>query len=381
MNLAPPPTPFPGFDNSSTESSPEEFLQFLREFISKSLSAGRIPYEATWITVITTLSDHLLASFNLPGDVPWSDLYAKVMLMDATLEVIHRVGGCVDGIFTAPGDVAVTLFARLFKLCFVLDLWLDAEPLDETMDITPVALRQKVFSVTIGILRCLGSYLTTSADTKEPGWQILRKILLECLNITDDLVSNPQPTSPIAIMIFSESRIHRLDDMEPPDPDAPLVLIIEHASQVPLVLSILLEISVNTITPLLLSQWFITDLTRRLFETLTVVFNYTFSCPTTSAIRARALFKIVTCINIYSKSMLDRTPWNHILYRLLRYRLDEGPLPGWDVVDKLLCEIYCEGVIVSPTKAEVMVVISSLQTEVWRDAHVYARTFRVQRRL
>lgn len=179
------PLPFPILHNPNGDASPEGLLDFLRNLISKDLGgdpARRIPAtEQDWVTVVIALTDSFLASFPTPDTVAWDGIRERIALVDAVLDLIHRVTERVDGIFTDPKRLADKLFVRLLDLCVVLEAWLevDVSPLD--VNLSPLALRTKANRVIIVILRSLGS--SSLGTVSEHLWKQLRRILIECLDI------------------------------------------------------------------------------------------------------------------------------------------------------------------------------------------------------
>src|ERR1700685_1785932 len=179
--------PVPSFQNPDADTSPKQFLGFLRKLVADNLNSDpsiRIPAsnKETWITVINGLSDHFLASFPTSNVVSWSTMHEKLDLIEITLEIIQRVTGRVDGLYSGPGDAVKATFVRLLHLCSALDSWLDvAIPIEDGVP-TPHRLREKAFRVAVDLLRHLGG-ITTSGGHSTPSWKTLRGILIECLDV------------------------------------------------------------------------------------------------------------------------------------------------------------------------------------------------------
>jgi len=109
-------------------------------------------------------------------------MHEKLDLIKITLEIIQRVTGRVDALFSGSEDAANTMFVRLLNLCSALDSWLDVNiPIEREMP-TPLQLRDKTFKVAVDLLRHLGD-ITTSGGSNPPSWKTLRRILIECLDV------------------------------------------------------------------------------------------------------------------------------------------------------------------------------------------------------
>lgn len=182
--------PVPSFQNADLDdASPKQFLAFLRNLVIQDLNGDpsiRIPASgrAGWVTVITELSDHFLASFPSSNVVPWNAMHDKLELIEITLEIIQRVTARVDALYSGPGDAAKHLFARLLSLCSSLDFWIDFGVTVEAGIPTPQHLSEKTFSVAVDLLRCLGGNVMAGGCNDEPTWKILRNILIECLDVS-----------------------------------------------------------------------------------------------------------------------------------------------------------------------------------------------------
>jgi len=192
MNI-PPSTPFPvsTFQNKNVDASPKQFLGFLRKLVADNLDGDpsiRIPASGkdSWMTIINGLSDHFLVSFPTSNVVEWSAMHEKLDLIKITLEIIQRVTGRVDALFSGSEDAANTMFVRLLNLCSALDSWLDVNiPIEREMP-TPLQLRDKTFKVAVDLLRHLGD-ITTSGGSNPPSWKTLKRILIECLDVAQGI--------------------------------------------------------------------------------------------------------------------------------------------------------------------------------------------------
>lgn len=222
------PFPVPSFQNSASDASPTQFLGFLRTLVVENLEGDpfiRIPStdRASWVTVISGLSDHFLASFPTLNMAPWNAMREKLELIEITLEIIQRVTVRVDAMYSSPDEAAKKTFARLLSLCTALDSWIDADINVEDGVLTPSHLRVKAFEAGIGILRHMGQTITTDGGSDESTWRTLKNILVECLEVTQgghlcnfahlrhshapDCIALPGPfQTPISIILFDKPR-------------------------------------------------------------------------------------------------------------------------------------------------------------------------------
>lgn len=188
MNTAPTSTPFqvPGFNGADNNATPTEFLKFLRslttQYLGENTSRITSDNKDTWVTIVDGLTDHLLGTFPPPDIVSWDTMKEKIVMTEATLEVIGRVFLRVDGIYDASGDLVRKLFARLLDLCRVLDVWIETEVLISKDSISPSHLKERALSVLTSILRGLGDGVSATPEQSKPYWQTLRSVLQECVD-------------------------------------------------------------------------------------------------------------------------------------------------------------------------------------------------------
>ena len=190
MSAVPPSTPFPvpGFNASSSNATPAQFLEFLRSLITQYLgdTSPRILSSAktAWATIVDGLTDHFLGPFPLPDFVTWETMQEKVEITEATLEVIRRVFMRVEGIYNGSEVLVRKMFARLLDLCRTLDLWVDIEILSGDQAYTPGYVKEKALSLLVFLLRGLGNNIPPPSDQQyQPSWKTLREILKECVDV------------------------------------------------------------------------------------------------------------------------------------------------------------------------------------------------------
>ena len=190
MSAVPPSTPFPvpGFNASSGNATPAQFLEFLRSLITEYLgdTSPRIlsSAKAAWVTIVDGLTDHFLGPFPLPDIVAWETMLEKVEMTDATLEVIKRVFMRVEGIYNGSEVLVRKMFARLLDLCRTLDVWVDVGILSGDQAFTPGYIKEKTLGLLVFLLRGLGNNTPPPSEQQyQPSWKTMREILKECVDV------------------------------------------------------------------------------------------------------------------------------------------------------------------------------------------------------
>lgn len=181
--------PVPEFGNGTGKATPAEFQTFLRSLLTQHLddSCRRIPAAdaASWITVVNGLAEHFLATFPLPGIVPWNALKGKVEMTDITLDVVRRVFLRVDGIYSNSQDFIRKISVRLLDLCRALGVWLDEhEDLGEA-DLSPLHLKQKAEEILVSVLRDMTTSAVVPSGQDTCDWQIFRDVLGQWITVCD----------------------------------------------------------------------------------------------------------------------------------------------------------------------------------------------------
>ena len=190
MSTVPTSTPFPvpGFNSSSSNATPAQFLEFLRSLITQYLGETSPPIlssaKTAWVTIVDGLTDHFLGQFPLPDIVSWETMEEKVEMTEATLEVIKRVFMRVEGIYNGSEDLVRKMFARLVDLCRILDVWVDVGILSGDRAFTPGYIKEKALGLLIFLLRGLGDNSPSPSDHQcQPSWKTLGEILKECVGV------------------------------------------------------------------------------------------------------------------------------------------------------------------------------------------------------
>jgi hypothetical protein len=136
-------------------------------------------------------------------------------------------------------------------------------------------------------------------------------------------------------------------------------------------LSIVLDILSRTVCPAVPSQWFLTDIIRRTTEAARSIIDYYLSpsCSTTSIRRARSLSRIATSTaSLLSLSTGFENALGNLIYRLVLYRLQQGPKVGWENVDIALGQIFDASPDPLPLYQNIVPALDILRTENWGDA-------------
>jgi serine/threonine-protein kinase ATR len=184
---APPSTPFAlrSLGGADKDTSPEEFLDFLRALIKEHLNdSARISASnsESWVGVIQGLSDHFLTPLPSGHESTWAAIGEKIQLVEITLEVLQRATVRVESLYGGRTEFAKHMFVRLLELSNSLDSWMDVVFESPNNLLTPSELRAIVFQGVVSLLRCLGNGVTTPNDSEEPTWKILRTIVGECID-------------------------------------------------------------------------------------------------------------------------------------------------------------------------------------------------------
>ena len=105
----------------------------------------------------------------------------------------------------------------------------------------------------------------------------------------------------------------------------------------------------GAINPHLLSQCYLIDVTTRTFNVVGRTFDYIFSplCATTGKKRVDAIARLLSAIARFYPLPENFIPsWYAMRHSLVMRRLQDGPDPSWDQVDRKLCEL-CRDLIPS----------------------------------
>jgi hypothetical protein len=90
------------------------------------------------------------------------------------------------------------------------------------------------------------------------------------------------------------------------------------------------------------------------------------ACSTASAKRARSLSRVVlSAASLISLSTGLEGALSDMIYRLLLYRLQEGPRTGWGNVDNALRDIYEAKLSIIHPRQSILIALDVLRTENW----------------
>lgn len=139
-------------------------------------------------------------------------------------------------------------------------------------------------------------------------------------------------TFPFAASLFCRPRLRLLNpDGHLPSQDQ-VTMIFSSNTEIPRFLSLIIDITVNTLHPTLLCDWFLFDMEQKVAENVQQSFEYCLSAPST--VRAQALTKILLMLPSKILETKESTPLVVLPYRLLRERLLAGPSSTeWDIAD------------------------------------------------
>jgi hypothetical protein len=152
--------------------------------------------------------------------------------------------------------------------------------------------------------------------------------------------------------------------------NAEFSVVVESASQLPLFLTLLLDLVSKSLSPALLSQWFFVDVIRKVLGTATAVLRFCLSssCTTTSAKRARSLEQLVkSATALLALSSGSEDTIENLFTCLLRHRLIQGPHASWEALDLVLRTAFEKPLICPPTKGAVAFILDALRKENWEN--------------
>jgi len=143
----------------------------------------------------------------------------------------------------------------------------------------------------------------------------------------------------VGCLYFSFAKeIKHLKDLE----SNPSNIVVDSASQVPVLMTVILEVAVRTIHPALKCDCFLTDIFRMTIDLARSLLLYCIgpSCPAISTTRLQCISNIIT-----ATAALRRLPGctlsiGSLPERLFQIRLECGLTFDWDVIDRLLLDVF-----------------------------------------
>jgi hypothetical protein len=150
-------------------------------------------------------------------------------------------------------------------------------------------------------------------------------------------------------------------------PQAPTIessITVEKPSQIFPLLCIIQEILTRTVAPPLLSEWFLQDHVRRIADNARTILLTVLSpaCPVSTSFRCALSTNLLKCASIFGPNR-DAI---HLQIMLLKHRLVEGPMLGWETADTYLTNCFEIG-ISKPSSAEFVEILSILRSRSWGD--------------
>ena len=136
----------------------------------------------------------------------------------------------------------------------------------------------------------------------------------------------------------------------------------------PLVLSALVEISLNTLSAVQDTQSLHIDFVRETGQLAQRAYDHLFFSPfSASTTRFRALSRVCVALTTFLSSVGLSDSAEPYWSRLLLYRMDAGPDPGWEKADAILIDSL-QRVRMAPRNLDAFYMIArSLQVEEWDD--------------
>ncbi|CAK5275112.1 unnamed protein product [Mycena citricolor] len=348
-NSNPSSASFPSFDASIASFSPTQFLEFMNNLVAHNLDTPSKTLESNsllWVTVVSGLSEQFLACFPAPDKTRWRwrAMQEKVLLAQAALKIVRFIAQRIQIIFYGTdGEVLSTkLFLRLFNFCHVMDGWRDVSE-DQGMDIgdlpTPQALADEALETTVKLLRTFGGMVAHLSESSEPLWKTLRHIMEKCLlAVRNSIERTTVSTFPMSINLFAlQEGATDNNDMD----DKSLTLTLDSVDTFPNFLSTTLHVVTHTVCPAVKTQWFLGDRIRQLSSSVAFAFEYCLSplCLAVEEKRAAALVKLAGLATLLETVLPAESRAPDLRLRILRYRLEEPALSGWEDADRELTKM------------------------------------------
>lgn len=146
-------------------------------------------------------------------------------------------------------------------------------------------------------------------------------------------------------------------------------ITITSASQVPLVLTCLLEICCSALSVTTTHHWFLSDIVRETAELALKVYEYLFfTCTITGVTTSRALAR--TCTSIAALAItwgfesIAATCWT----RLLLYRIEHGPDDEWTKAERAMTAALRSAQFSPPNYADFKTLLRALQAAEWDES-------------
>ncbi|KAF7326051.1 hypothetical protein MKEN_00456000 [Mycena kentingensis (nom. inval.)] len=357
------------FNGTEGDVSPTNFLGFLHS-LSETLNepadvlAGR---QAKYTDVLIGLSDQFIAGFPAPLSLEWHLLHEKIQLAIGSLDIIRLVSTRVEGVYHHSTDLGRRVFARLLNFCIMLEMWLDYDVPARDGVATPQQLADDAVQTTVLVLRTIGETKLTVEESKEPLWKIMRGIVVEASSILSEILTRSSTLAfPVSITLFPAPSVRDAATVLPltPDPDdRSFTLNIDSPEHIITFAGTMLAILSHAIHPPLLSEWFLADVARGVTQSIakTVAFCSSPTCSASPEKRVATLLRLTALPREFD----DRIP--DPFFQLLRYRIAEGPMSGWDDIDSDIIRAFQLDSFIAPPLSELKHIIGMLTPEAWAE--------------
>jgi hypothetical protein len=151
-------------------------------------------------------------------------------------------------------------------------------------------------------------------------------------------------------------------------------ITIEKPSQIFPLLCMIQEILTRAVAPPLLSEWLLQDYVRRTADNARAILLAILSpaCPVSASFRCALSTNLLECASAFGPNR-DAT---HLQTMLLKHRLVEGSILGWEIADRYLAYCFETGVC-NPSTADFVEIVSILRSRSWGDdgADIRVSTF------
>ncbi|KAJ3556801.1 hypothetical protein NM688_g1817 [Phlebia brevispora] len=316
------------------------------------------------MVVLRNFYEHVIQSFPLPQEYPWVTIYEKIKLIEASFDVFPLVGAafCAEHDFS---DFSKRFFLRVFRICHVLDAWIDVPGVSAQDGYpTPRDLYEKGVQACIGLLRAWFESVKTEKSGLR-GWQVAKEMTTELLALCQDLLLGGVMDGTTHIYLFSTPRLRQ----EAPDFQAPPAdIVLNDKMSLLLLITSSLRIILESISPTVLSSWFLTDTLRTTADCATQTYHAITSSlfATADAKRSRAISRltVVMATSLQSYPTYYASADSMRLLLLLS-RLHEGPKDCWAKEEAALLKAFSVPISGAPSRADVEFILQALVNEQW----------------
>ncbi|KAI0322491.1 hypothetical protein OF83DRAFT_1093546 [Amylostereum chailletii] len=354
----PPSTPFPlrtfQSSNDNDASSPAAFRQSLLRIIEQDLSDEhqhiKIDDASAWVTVVSGFSDHLFSTFPSSRQGSWDVLHEKAALIDAALEIVHRLLKKTSTLFDGREDLARNISTKLMCLCGVLESRDDVGVVVHNGIPSPDELKRKTRVVLLQVLTYLDNSVTGSGGGKatNPVWEVLKNIMDESLELVQELVTlAPTFLYPARARLFHTphlvSEVDDQTDQTEDDKDPLLIssILLEDSTHAAEFICLLLEMQCSLFEPPPHTHAFLEGTMPLISQLASAAATSFLSCPWNfnGSRRARCLSRILNAVKhlcVAHPHGAVRDMYSELVHQAILYRLKSDAQAFKDALDPLL---------------------------------------------